>query len=459
MSQVVEIPEEMRTLAGGSVLLEAPGETLGAAISALAARHPALGRRLVDPGGSLRADLDVLIGGRDARLRGGLAAVLRDGVRIRLRLRRPRPVGAEAAERYARQTVLPEIGAEGQERLAEARVAVVGLGGLGAPALMYLAAAGVGHLVVIDGDRVDRSNLHRQPIHRDGEVGLAKAASARRFVRELNPQVEVLAHEVYVRADNVMELLRDVDIVVSGADNLPTRYVLSDACVLLGIPLVDAAILGFEGRVGVFLPGRGCYRCLFPVPPPAGSVRNCAEAGVIGAVAGQIGATQALEALKLITGAGESLAGRLLVYDGRAAETRSLRIRRDPRCPVCGDAPTQAVPIAGEAVCGMPSPGMVDEIPIGEAAALVGQRGTLWVDVRPLSDWERPTVPGALRLPLEAIEAGERPDADGRRLIVFCEIGRRSLRAVELLRQAGLRSESMRGGLAAWRAAALPLGR
>lgn len=325
---------------------------------------------------------------------------------------------------------------------------------------MYLAAAGVGHLVVVDGDAVDRTNLHRQPIHRDQDVGLSKAESARRFVRALNPQVEVRTHEIFLHSQSAMEILRDVDLVVGGADNFPSRYLLSDSCVLFGIPFIDASIQRFEGRVTVFLPGQGCYRCLFPAPPPPGSVPNCSETGVIGALAGQIGAMQALEAVKLITGAGASLAGRLLVYDGLSAERRILRMHRDPDCPVCGDAPSQTSLIDYEAFCSMPSqqpPAQASEISIDAAAKLLGQAQTLWLYVRSLSGGAKSTIPGALRLSLEAIEAGAIPDAVGRRLIVFCEIGRRSALATRLLQEAGMAAESLRGGLMAWRAAALPL--
>lgn len=246
---------------------------------------------------------------------------------------------ADAAERYARQVLLPQVGEAGQARLTDARVLVVGAGGLGAPALLYLAAAGVGHITVIDDDRVERSNLHRQVVHADARVGMSKAESARMTLSALNPRVHVHAVVERLRADNVEALIRDHDVVIDGADNFAARYLLAAATRQLGIPMVYAAIERFTGQASVFDPRRDdspCYRCLFPEPPAAADAPNCSEAGVLGVLPGLIGLVQATEALKLILEIGQPLVGRLLTYDALGTRFRELTLRRDPECPGCG---------------------------------------------------------------------------------------------------------------------------
>ncbi len=439
--------------------MELEGDTLGALLAAAAQKAPRLGRRIFTVSRALAPECEVRLNGVDARLLGGLSAVLRPGDRIVLAPYPLWPLTPRQAERYARQMVLGEIGAAGQARLAAARVAVVGAGGLGAPAATYLAAAGVGHLVIIDGDRVERSNLQRQPVHRDEDVGRPKAESAARTLKALNPDIEVTAVTRFLDAGNALELLGGCDVIVNGSDNFPTRYLVSDAAVLLGRPLVDASILRFEGRLAVYLPRQGCYRCLFPEPPPPGSVPSCAEAGVIGALGGQMGSMQALEAIKLITGAGESLGGRLLVYDALTGEQRRFAMARDPHCAVCGDRPSQTRLIDYEAFCGVGAPHEPGEglgISVPEALALRADPSVQWLDVRPAGALDRPTIPGALRLPLEDIGGGEALDA-ARPVVVFCEIGRRSQLAADLLSQNGFAARSLEGGIVAWAAAGLEL--
>ncbi len=242
--------------------------------------------------------------------------------------------------RYSRHIILPEVGGKGQKRLLAARVAIVGAGGLGSPAALYLAAAGVGTLGIIDGDVVDLSNLQRQILHHVQDIGRPKTESARESIAAINPEVQVIPHPVRLSSENALSILADYDLVLNACDNFPTRYLVNDACVLLGKPLVDGSIFRFEGQVTVYRPGQGCYRCLFPAPPPPGSVPTCAQAGVLGAVAGLIGVIQATEVIKLILGIGRSLAGRLLLVDALAMNGREVQIRRDPACPVCGDSPT-----------------------------------------------------------------------------------------------------------------------
>ena len=446
-------------LADGGESMAAVGGTLEELLTAIAERAPRLGRRLFTAQGLLAGEADVRVNGVDARLLGGLRAVLRPEDRVSIGPYPPSAMTPREAERYARQMILGEIGAAGQARLAAARVAVIGAGGLGAPAATYLAAAGVGHLVIIDGDRVERSNLHRQPVHHDADVGRPKAESAADTLRALNPDIEVTAVSEFLTAENALRLLGGCDVVVNGSDNFPTRYLVSDACVLLGRPLVDASILRFEGRLAVYLPRMGCYRCLFPEPPPPGSVPSCAEAGVIGALGGQMGSLQALETIKLITGAGESLGGRMLVYDALTGEQHRFVLAPDPHCAVCGDPPRQTELVDYEAFCGVLAPHAAEEglgISVPDALALRSDAKVQWLDVRAAGALDRPTIPGALRVPLEELGQGEMLDR-GRPVVVFCEIGRRSMLAAERLHGDGIAARSLEGGIVAWTAAGLDL--
>jgi molybdopterin/thiamine biosynthesis adenylyltransferase len=247
-------------------------------------------------------------------------------------------------ERYARHIILDEVGEEGQEKLLRAKVLVVGAGGLGAPVLLYLAAAGIGTLGIVDDDKVDLTNLQRQIVHADDRVGMAKVQSAATTLRGLNPEVRIVPHETRLDAGNAMALIEGYDLVVDGSDNFKTRYLLNDACYFARIPLVSAALLRFDGQISTFkayLAGEHpCYRCLFPEAPPADLIPRCEEAGILGAIAGAVGSLQAVEVLKELLGLGESLSGRLLVYDGLAANFRKLRIPRDPACPLCGPQPS-----------------------------------------------------------------------------------------------------------------------
>lgn len=243
--------------------------------------------------------------------------------------------------RYSRHIILPEVGGKGQKKLREAKVFVVGAGGLGSPSAFYLAAAGVGTLGVLDSDTVDLSNLQRQILHRTEDLGRPKTESALRTLTAINPNVKVVTFQTRLDASNVMDYVKDFDVVVDGVDNFPTRYLVNDACVFMGKPLVEAGILRFDGMAMTIRPGAGpCYRCVFPEPPPPGMVPSCQEAGVIGAVAGIMGVIQALEAVKLITGAGETLTGRLLIFDALETRFREVKANRDPACPVCGENPT-----------------------------------------------------------------------------------------------------------------------
>ena len=263
----------------------------------------------------------------------------------------------EQVKRYSRHIIMPQIGSGGQRKLMDAKVLVVGAGGLGGPVALYLALAGVGTIGLVDFDVVDLSNLQRQVLHNSETVGMPKVESAIQTLNRYNPDVNVVAHEFPINSENAMDLIAQYDIVVNGADNFATRYLVNDAAYLSGKPIVDGSILIFDGQVSVYEPGKGCYRCLFPEPPPPGLVPNCAEAGVLGALTGTIGSIQATEAAKLILGVGETLTGRLLLVDALNMEFRVVRARRNPACPLCGDNPTVTELIDYEVFCGLaPAP-------------------------------------------------------------------------------------------------------
>lgn len=263
-------------------------------------------------------------------------------------------LGLDQARRYARHIILPEVGPVGQRKLLAAKVLMIGAGGLGSPAAMYLAAAGVGTLGIVDYDVVDLSNLHRQIIHGHNSIGRPKVESVADRLADVNPDVKVVAFNEPISSHNAMEIVGQFDVVVNGSDNFPTRYLVNDAAYLLGKPLVDGSLFRFEGQATVYMPGKGCYRCLFPAPPPPGAVPSCAEAGVLGAMCGVIGTIQAVETVKLLLGLGDPLVNRLMLFDSLAMEFREVKIRRDPSCPLCGDTPTIAELIDYEAFCGAP---------------------------------------------------------------------------------------------------------
>ncbi len=262
----------------------------------------------------------------------------------------------QQVKRYSRHIIMPQVGSKGQRKLLQSSVLVVGAGGLGSPSAMYLALAGVGTIGIVDFDVVDISNLQRQILHHSNDVGRPKVVSAMETIKEYNPDTNVVLHETWLTSENAMEIIPQYDVVVNGADNFPSRYLINDACYLAGKPLVDGSILIFDGQATVFIPGQGCYRCLFPSPPPPGMVPNCAEAGVLGALTGLVGSIQAVETLKLLMGVGESLASRLLLIDALSMEFRQVRIPRNPKCPLCGDNPTVTELIDYEAFCGAPRP-------------------------------------------------------------------------------------------------------
>ena len=359
----------------------------------------------------------------------------------------------EEALRYSRHLILPQVGAEGQERLRSARVLLVGVGGLGSPAALYLAAAGVGTLGLVDADQVDASNLQRQVVHGSGAIGRAKVDSAADRIRDLNPHVRVERIPERLTSGNALDVLHRFDVVVDGSDNFPTRYLVNDACVLLGKPNVYGAIFRFDGQASVFDARRGpCYRCLFAEPPPPDLVPSCAEAGVLGVLPGVIGTLQATETIKLILGVGEPLIGRLLLFDALKLEFRELALAKDPECPVCGAHPTVTTLIDYDAFCGVPAASTQAEISARELAAEREQSRTLVVvDVREPYEIAMAAFPDAVHIPLRQLPARLRELDPHAPLVTLCHHGQRSLRAREILVAAGFSNvRSLAGGIEAW---------
>jgi molybdopterin/thiamine biosynthesis adenylyltransferase/molybdopterin converting factor small subunit len=358
MSISVYIPTPFRGLTGNRSYVEAEGYTVEELLDDLGARHPALRNLLGANGDEIPAHINIYVNSHEIHTLQGKSTPLKDGDEVAVI---PAIAGGqvftpEQVERYSRHIIMPQVGPIGQRKLLAAKVLVVGAGGLGSPVNLYLALAGVGTLGIVDFDDVDLSNLQRQILHHTHDIGRPKVESARETIAEHNPDVKVIPYREPLTSANAIEIISQYDIVVNGADNFATRYLVNDACYLAGKPLVDGAIFLFEGQAMTFIPGQGCYRCLFPAPPPPGVVPSCAEAGVLGMLPGVIGAIEAIEAAKLILGLGEPLVGRLLIFDALAMEFRQVKLRRDPKCPLCGDNPTIHKLIDYEEFCGAPFP-------------------------------------------------------------------------------------------------------
>ncbi|WP_299440939.1 molybdopterin-synthase adenylyltransferase MoeB [uncultured Phycicoccus sp.] len=376
------------------------------------------------------------------------------------------PLGPEltAAERtrFARHLLLPDLGVDGQRRLRAARVLVVGAGGLGSPALLYLAAAGVGTIGVVDDDVVESTNLQRQVVHGVADVGRPKVDSAAEAVRAISPDTRVVRHHARLDALTAMDVLADYDLVLDGADNFPTRYLVGDACARLGIPHVWGSVYRFDGQVSVWWAGEGpCYACVFPQQPAPDAVPSCAVGGVLGAVCASVGSVMATEAVKLVTGTGEALVGRLLVHDALRQTWDALPVRRDPGCRVCGAGADAARPLGWATTPADPSPGAGSAAPADrpgvDVAALAtllrdraaGSEDFVLLDVREPGERDVAAIPGSEAMPMARVRAGEQPPAPGR-VYVFCKSGIRSAEAVDLLRARGVDAVDVVGGILAW---------
>jgi adenylyltransferase/sulfurtransferase len=369
-------------------------------------------------------------------------------------------LSVEEVRRYSRHLIIPDVAMAGQKRLKNAKVLCVGAGGLGSPALMYLAAAGVGTLGIVEFDTVDESNLQRQIIHGQSDVGRPKAESAADTVRNINPLIQVNIHEVRLDASNVMDLFSQYDLIVDGTDNFATRYLVNDACVLLGKPYVWGSIYRFDGQASVFWAEYGpCYRCLYPEPPPPGMVPSCAEGGVLGVLCASIGSIQVNEAIKVLTGIGEPLVGSLMVYDALEMEYRKIKVRKDPNCAVCGEHPTVTELIDYEAFCGVVSE-EAQQAAIGSTITaaelkdlLDSDKPVYLVDVREPAEWEIVSIPGATLIPKDEILRGDALSSlpQDKQIVMYCKTGVRSAETLAAVKNAGFADAvHVQGGVTAW---------
>ena len=362
----------------------------------------------------------------------------------------------EEIARYSRHLIMPEVALDGQKKLKKAKVLTVGTGGLGSPLALYLAAAGVGTIGIVDFDVVDESNLQRQILHGTSDVGRPKVESARDKIKDINPNVEVVVHEEALTSENALEIFEDYDVIVDGTDNFPTRYLVNDACVLLGKPNVYGSIFRFEGQASVFWAEEGpCYRCLYPEPPPPGLVPSCAEGGVLGILPGAIGTIQATETVKLVLGIGEPLIGRLLLYDALGMSFREMKLRKDPNCPVCGENPTVTELIDYQEFCGIPQANaQADEVPeitVQELKAKMENGEDLNVlDVREPHEYEVANI-GVRLIPLGELPQRLAELDQSESFAIHCKTGGRSAKAVKLLKDAGFQNVyNVKGGITAW---------
>lgn len=361
-------------------------------------------------------------------------------------------LAAAEKARYHRHIILPEVGLEGQKKLKSASVLCVGAGGLGSPLALYLAAAGVGRIGIVDFDKVDESNLQRQILHDTPSVGTPKLESAKKRLTALNPHIAIETYETRLSSANAVDLFKKYDVIADGTDNFPTRYLVNDACVLTGKPNAYGSIFRFEGQLSVFGAKDGpCYRCLYPEPPPPGLVPSCAEGGVLGVLPGVIGTMQAVETIKLILGIGKPLIGRLMLYDALEQSWRTLKVKKNPDCPVCGKNPTIKAPIDYEAFCGLKEKSVTPEMTVEELKAKLDKKEKfILLDVREQNEYEVAKIPGSKLIPL-----GELPQRHGeldksQKIVVHCKMGGRSARAVQFLTQQGYDAINVAGGINAW---------
>jgi adenylyltransferase/sulfurtransferase len=468
------IPTPLRQYAEKQDSVQLPGKTVGEVLGGLTSRFPDLRKQLYTDEGKLRSFVNVYLNDEDIRYLNKDATPVNDPDTLSIvpsiaggATEAPPAPSAQTEDatlskdeilRYSRHLIMPEVGMEGQLKLKKASVLLVGTGGLGAPLGLYLAAAGVGRIGLVDFDVVDFTNLQRQVIHGTKDVGRKKLDSAIDSMTDINPFVQLERYETALTSENALEILKNYDIIVDGTDNFPTRYLVNDACVLLGKPNVYGSIFRFEGQSTVFAyEGGPCYRCLYPEPPPPGLVPSCAEGGVLGILPGIIGLIQATETVKLILGIGEPLVGRLLLYDALGMRFRELKLRRNPECPVCGDHPTIKQLIDYQEFCGMPNREQTVEPVSGDIEATEVKakqdRGDdfVLVDVREPHEYQIARIPGSKLIPLGELPKRLNELDPNTDIVAHCKSGMRSAKAVDLLKQNGYkRVRNMKGGILAW---------
>ncbi len=471
MAHRVLIPTPLRPYTGQKDTVEVDGGTVGEVLSSLTATYGDLRKHLYADDGKLRHFVNVYVNDDDIRYLERDGTKLKDGdvISIVPSVAGGAPTAVDTLpelsndeiQRYSRHLILPEVGLEGQRKLKAGSVLCIGAGGLGSPAALYLAAAGIGTIGIVDFDSVDSSNLQRQILHGTPDVGRSKLESAKEKLSALNPEISIKTYETRLTSANALDLFKGYDVILDGTDNFATRYLVNDACVLLGIPNAYGSIFRFEGQASVFATKAGpCYRCLYPEPPPPGLVPSCAEGGVLGVLPGVVGTIQATESIKLILGAGSTLVGRLLLYDAWGMKFRELKLRRDPECPVCGDHPTIKQLIDYEEFCGVKpvaaaaaGPG-VPETTVEELKQKIDAKAPIFIlDVREPHEYQIARIPGTTLIPLGQLGAryGEvAAAAAGREIVVHCKSGARSAKAVNLLKEHGIEAKNLKGGILAW---------
>jgi sulfur-carrier protein adenylyltransferase/sulfurtransferase len=472
----ISIPTALRQYVGGQSSVTVPGSTMGEVFAGLTAQFPDLKKHLFDANGKLRSFVNVYVNDEDIRYAQQESTPIKEddeisiipsiaGGAAEVQAKTALPdLNKDEIARYSRHLIMPEVGMEGQRKLKAASILLIGTGGLGSPLGLYLAAAGVGRLGVVDFDVVDHSNLQRQIIHGTKDVGRPKIQSAKDRLADINPHVQIDAYEFALKAENALSIVKDYDVIIDGTDNFPTRYLVNDASVLMGKPNVYGSIFRFDGQASVFYPKGGgpCYRCLYPEPPPPGLVPSCAEGGVLGILPGIIGVIQATEAIKLIIGQGEPLLGRLLLFDALKMKFRELKLRRNPECPLCGDHPTIKELIDYEQFCGItpqeaqpPAEQVADwEITPAQLKERLdrGDNVTI-IDVREPHEWQIANLEnyGSRLIPLGQFpdRVGELDPADD--IVVHCKMGGRSAKAYEVLKKSGFtKIKNLKGGILAW---------
>ena len=469
----IRIPTALRQFAGNQPTYDVTASTVGQALSQLTAEYPDLGNHLYNDEGDLRSFVNIYFDEEDIRYLDGPDTTLNDGSEITIvpsiaggaveikTEQREASLDNDEVLRYSRHLIMPEVALGGQEKLKSAKVLLIGAGGLGSPLGLYLAAAGVGTIGMVDADEVDSTNLQRQILYGTSDVGVDKLDAATQRLTDLNPYVKINKHSVRLTSENALDILKDYDVIVDGTDNFPTRYLVNDACVLLGKPNVYGSIFRFEGQVSVFYAEEGpCYRCLYPEPPPPGLVPSCAEGGVLGVLPGTVGAMQATETIKLILGIGDPLIGRLLRYDALGMEFREFKLRKDPKCPVCGENPTVTALIDYDEFCGFGGDHVeADEALTPEweisaaelAAARAAGKNPVVIDVREPHEREIGFIPDSTLIPVDQVPARMHELDSADEIILYCRTGVRSARALETLRTAGFgKLKNLVGGIHAW---------
>jgi adenylyltransferase/sulfurtransferase len=481
MPNTIHIPTPLRPFTDKQEAVQVNGATVGELLSDLTTRHSGLRKHLYTDEGRLRNFVNVYLNDEDIRYLQKEQTPVKPGDTLSIvpSVAGGAPTSAEAAmgepvaeapalsaeevKRYSRHLILPEVGMDGQRKLKQSSVLCIGAGGLGSPAAMYLAAAGIGRIGIVDFDVVDYSNLQRQLLHGTPDVGRSKLASAKDKITSLNPHVQVDTYEVALSSENALELFKPYDVILDGTDNFPTRYLVNDACVLSGKPNAYGSIFRFEGQASVFATKDGpCYRCLYPEPPPPGLVPSCAEGGVIGVLPGIIGVIQATEAIKVMLGIGEPLIGRFLIYDALNMKFRELRLRKDPECPVCGTNPTVTRLIDYEQFCGMrPEPAAAPtgatavndwEITAVELKKKLDAGETPFIlDVREPNEYQINRIPGSVLIPLGELPRRYQELPKDREIVAQCKMGGRSAKAMDFLKSVGFTNvKNLKGGILDW---------